>query len=72
MTSKKLKGRGGPNRGQGRKPSGKPPKKQIPAKVHPEAHAIINEAHDKTGHSKASILEWWIGKLDVKKIPKDF
>ena len=60
---------GGAGRGQGRKPEGKEPKKQIGTKVNKECRDNLQALADESGHSKAAILEW-VFNTKIKKVPK--
>lgn len=62
------KGRGGAGRGQGRKPTGLPPKRPLPAKVSQEARDKIKSLARQTELSQAAILEWIILNLDPSEL----
>ena len=66
---KKLTGHGGAGRGQGRKPEGKEPKKELPVSVDADTREKLKNASTESKHSQAKIVEWWFRKLDIKSIP---
>ena len=64
----KKDNRGGAREGAGRKASGLPPKKPLPAKVSQVTRDKVKNLAEESGHSQAKILEWAV--KNIKNIPK--